>query len=154
MLPDRPYVAFFHGTSRKDKLWPDAHWRHLVEKFAAQGFPVVLPWGSAEEHARSGRYAAGVPNAHVPPPPRQSLPALAALLARAELAVGVDTGLVHLAAALGTPTVSLFAATDPLRCGVGPAGPWARDLGGIGNPPTPEAVLRAAADLMRRAPRC
>jgi heptosyltransferase-1 len=40
-------------------------------------------------------------------------------LRRAELAVGVDTGLVHLAAALGTPTVSLFVATNPLRCGVG-----------------------------------
>ena len=47
---------------------------------------------------------------------------LAALLARAELVVGVDTGLVHLAAALGTPTVSLFVATDPMRCGVGRAG--------------------------------
>jgi heptosyltransferase-1 len=82
------------------------------------------------------------------------LPALAALLARAELVVGVDTGLVHLAAALGTPTVSLFVATDPLSCGVGLTGPWARDLGGIGAVPTPDMVERAAAQLMRRAPRC
>ena len=144
---------FFHGTSREDKLWPDAHWRHLVETFIARGFPVILPWGSEAERARSERYAAGIPDARVPPPPRQSLPALAALVARAELAVGVDTGLVHLAAALGTPTVSLFVATDPLRCGVAPAGPWARDLGGIGIPPAPEAVLHAAGELMRNGPR-
>ncbi len=154
MLPDRPFVALFHGTSRADKLWPDAHWRRLVESFAALGFPVILPWGSDAERARSERYAAGVADAHVPSPPRQSLPSLAALLARAQLVVGVDTGLIHLAAALGTPTVSLFVATDPLRCGVGPAGPWARDLGGIGTPPTPEDVLRAASELMRHAPRC
>ena len=83
-----------------------------------------------------------------------SLPSLASLLARAELAVGVDTGLVHLAAALGTPTVSLFVATDPMRCGVGLAGPSARDLGGIGSIPAPEAVERAAGELMRRSPRC
>ena len=118
------------------------------------GFAVILPWGSDAEHERSERYAAGVADARVPSPPRQSLPSLAALVARAELVVGVDTGLVHLAAALGTPSVSLFVATDPLRCGVGPAGPWARDLGGIGTPPDPEAVLRAASELMRNAPRC
>ena len=92
-------------------------------------------------------------NAHVPSPPRQSLPSLAALLARAELVAGVDTGLVHLAAALGTPTVSLFVATDPLRCGVGPAGPRARDLGGIGTPPAPDAVERSARELMRNIAR-
>ena len=154
MLPERPFVAIFHGTSRADKLWPDAHWRRLVEAFAALGLAVVLPWGSDAEHARSERYAAGVADALVPPPPRQSLPSLAALVARAEVVVGVDTGLVHLAAALGTPTVSVFVATDPLRCGVGAAGPRARDLGGVGTPPTPDDVLRTASDLMRNAPRC
>ena len=111
--------------------------------------------GAATPNARA---ASGTPRASptrsVPPPPRLTLPALAGLLARAELAVGVDTGLVHLAAALGTPTVSLFVATDPMRCGVGPAGPHARDLGGVGSIPTPEAVERVAGELMRRAPRC
>ena len=154
VMPDRPFVVFVHGTSRADKLWPDAHWRRLVEAFAMTGYPVVLPWGSDDERARSEQYAAGVANAHVPPPPRMSLPSLASLLARAELAVGVDTGLVHLAAALGTPTVSLFVTTDPMRCGVGLAGPSARDLGGIGSIPAPDAVERAAGELMRRSPRC
>ena len=152
--PDRPFVVVVHGTSRADKLWPDAHWRRLIGTFSASGFAVIVPWGSDAERARSERYAAGIANAHVPPPPRLTLPALAGLLARAELAVGVDTGLVHLAAALGTPTVSLFVATDPMRCGVGPAGPHARDLGGVGSVPTPEAVEQAAGELMRRAPRC
>ena len=141
-VPDRPFVTFFHGTSRPDKLWPDAHWRRLVEMFTASGFLVVLPWGSDAEHARSERFAAGVPDARVPPSPRQSLPALAALLARAELVIGVDTGLVHLSA------------TDPRSCGVRLAGPWARDLGGIDGAPTPEMVERTAAELMRSAPRC
>ena len=152
-IPERPFVVFLHGTSRADKLWPDAHWRRLVDGFAAAGYPVVLPWGSDEERARSERYAAAVDGAIVPAS-RLSLPALAALLARAELAVGVDTGLVHLAAALGTATLSLFVTTDPKRCGVGLAGPSARDLGGIGIVPTPDDVQRAAGELMRRAPAC
>ncbi len=152
--PDRPFVVFFHGTSRRDKLWPDANWRRLVELWAASGFEIILPWGSDAERARSERYAAGIASAHAPPPPRQTLPALAGLLARAELVVGVDTGLVHLAAALGTPTVSLFVATDPTRCGIGLAGPRARDLGGVGAVPTPDDVQREAGQLMRLAPRC
>jgi heptosyltransferase-1 len=153
-VPNRPFVVFIHGTSRTDKLWPDEHWRRLVEAFATAGLAVVLPWGSDAERTRSERYAAGVANAQVPPPPRLTLPVLASLLARAEIAIGVDTGLVHLAAALGTPTLSLFVATDPMRCGVGPAGAHARDLGGVGRVPSPAAVERAAGELIRRAPRC
>jgi heptosyltransferase-1 len=153
-VPRRPYVVLVHGTSRADKLWPDEHWRRLTGILAAAGFAIVLPWGSDAEFARSRALAAGVPAARVPPPPRMTLPALAGLLARAELVVGVDTGLVHLAAALGTPTIALFVATDPLLCGVGRAGPRARDLGGAGAMPTPEAVGQAAGALMQRAPRC
>lgn len=152
--PDRPYAVLVHGTSRADKLWPDAHWRWLIAELAAAGLAIVLPWGTEAELARSEALAAGIADARVPPPPRLSLPALAGLLARAEFVVGVDTGLVHLAAALGTPTISLFVATDPLLCGVAAAGPHARDLGGVGCTPTPEAVLQAAGALTQRAPRC
>lgn len=148
--PVVPYVVLIHGTSRADKLWPERQWRNLIETFAASGLAIVLPWGSDAEFERSQRLAAGIANAQVPPPPRHSLPALAGLLARARLVVGVDTGLVHLAAALGTPTISLFVATNPLLCGVAPAGPHARDLGGVGTVPTPESVERAATALMRR----
>jgi heptosyltransferase-1 len=151
-VPDRPYVVFLHATSRADKLWPEAHWRALIVAFAREGFAVVLPWGDAVERARSDRLAAGEAAAQVPP--RQPLPALATLLARAELAVGVDTGLVHLAAALGTPTVSLFVATDARLAGVERASPLSRDLGGIGVVPDVAAVRDAAGALMRRAPRC
>jgi heptosyltransferase-1 len=150
----RPYVVLVHGTSRADKRWADEHWRRLIARFAAAGLAIVLPWGSAEELARSEALAAGIPDAQVPPPPRLTLPALAGLLARAELVVGVDTGLVHLAAALGTPTIALFVTTDPLLCGVGPAGRHARDLGGVGSMPTPDAVEQAAEALMQRTLRC
>ena len=152
-VPHGPFVVFFHGTSRADKRWPDAHWRSLVEAFATAGHEVLLPWGSEEERAQSARYAAGVQGAIVPPA-RLSVRSLASLLARAELAIGVDTGLVHLAAALGTATVSLFVATDPRRCGVGVVGPATRDLGGIGIVPVPDEVRSVAGELLRRASAC
>jgi len=151
-LPGRPYVVALHATSRASKLWPESHWSELLTGLAHAGFATVLPWGNATEHARSDRIAAETPAATVPP--RVPLEALAALLARAELVIGVDTGLVHLAAALGTPTVALFVATDPALAGVTRTGAHARDLGGVGETPTVAAAREAASALLRAAPRC
>jgi len=152
IAPGRPYVVFVHATSRADKRWPEARWRELIPSFARDGCAVLLPWGNADERARSVALAQGEPAASVLP--QQSLPALAGLLARAELVVGVDTGLVHLAAALGTPTVALFTATDPALAGVERASANARDLGQAGRMPSVAEVCAAAGALLRRAPRC
>jgi heptosyltransferase-1 len=145
-------MIFLHATSRADKLWPEANWRALIGAFARAGFAILLPWGDAEERARSERLAEGEPAARVPL--RQTLESLAALIARAELVVGVDTGLVHLAAALGTPTVSLFVATDARLAGVERASAFAHDLGGIGRTPSVDAVIDTAGALLRRVPSC
>lgn len=144
--PRAPYAVLVHATSRHDKLWPETHWRALLERLAQRGLAVVLPWGNAEEAARSARLAVHVREAIVPS--RQELPELAALLAGAALVVGVDTGLTHLAAALGTPTVALFVATDPQLAGVGHAGAHARDLGGLGETPTIEQAIAAMRELL------
>ncbi len=150
-VPDRPYVVFLHATSRADKLWPEANWRALIGMLAGAGFVILLPWGSRAERVRSERLAAGTASAVVPA--HQNLPALAGLLARAEVVVGVDTGLVHLAAALGTPTVSLFVATDARLAGVERASARARDLGGIECVPSVAEVDAAAGALMREKPK-
>jgi len=141
-----PYAVLVHATSRADKLWPESRWSALLAHIARLGLTVVLPWGNAEEAARSARLADHVPGAIVPS--RQELPELAALLAGAALVIGVDTGLTHLAAALGTPTVALFVATDARLAGVEHAGGHARDLGGLGEVPTMEQVTAAMQELL------
>ena len=151
-MPDRAYAVVLHGTSRDDKLWPEAHWRSVLDMLERAGLATVLPWGSDAEEARSRRLANGF--AHAVVPPWLSLPEAAAMLANATLAIGVDTGFTHLAAALGTPCVAIFVATDRARHGVACAGPHAHDLGDAGAPPAPDAVLAAAGELLRRAPRC
>jgi len=141
-----------HATSRLSKLWPEDAWRRLIEGFAAAGLATVLPWGDEAERRRSERLAEGIDRASTPP--RQSLASLARLLASADLAVGVDTGLTHLAAALRTPTVALFTETDPRGAGVFVAGPHARDLGGRGRIPSLDEVRAAVGEVMRDTPRC
>ena len=150
--PSAPYAVFLHATSRDDKLWPEQYWKVVIEHFATAGLHVVLPSGDRVEAARAERLAAGMREVAVPP--RRALPELAALLARATLVIGVDTGLTHLGAALGTPTVALFTTTDPKLAGVERAGPSARDLGDVGVIPVPEEVIAAAGALLRACPSC
>jgi heptosyltransferase-1 len=149
-MPNRRYVVAIHATSREGKLWPEERWIALLAGFRDAGLVALLPFGSEPERERSERIARRVPDAIVPP--RQSLSSLASILSGAELAVGVDTGLTHLAAALGTPVVALFTETDPSRAGVSIAGCHARDLGGNGHVPTLEEARAAAAGLVRRPP--
>lgn len=137
-LPATPYVVFLTATSRDDKLWPEANWLALGKGLQARGLRAVLPGGSARELARAARLAAGIPGALAAPP--LSIPQLAALLAGARAAVGVDTGLTHLAVALDVPTVALYTATDPGLTGVLGAG-FHRNLGGKACIPPPSAVL-------------
>ncbi len=137
-LPHRPYAVFLTATSRDDKLWPEANWLALGRSLNSQGFSAVLPGGSALERERAARLAAAIPGALAAPP--MSIPELASLLSGARAAVGVDTGLTHLAVALKTPTVAIYTATDPGLTGVLGAG-FHRNLGGKAQTPSADAVL-------------
>ena len=149
---DLPWLTAEHhavlltATSRDDKLWPEAHWIALGQSMKKRGLSPILPSGSAAERARAERIAAAIPGAVVAP--RLNLRELAALIGRATLAVGVDTGLAHLATALRVPTIALYVATDPALTGVLGSGLF-RNLGGIGQTPSVAEVLNATEPIIR-----
>jgi heptosyltransferase-1 len=95
---------------------------------------------------RSEWLARQIPQAIVPE--RLEVSVLASLLAQARLAVGTDTGLTHLAGALGVPTVGLYCATDPAATGLY-ACARATNLGGIGVTPAVDAVVHALDGLLQ-----
>ena len=150
--PELPFAALVSATSRASKAWPEASWRALAMHLAKNGLVVVLPWGTPDEEARCRRIAEGIASAIVLP--RQSLHDVASLLSRAELVVGVDTGLTHLSAALATPTIALFTDTDPALAGVAICGGETRDLGGNGVVSARDVVTDALGDVYRTVPRC
>lgn len=139
-----PYALLFTMTSREDKLWPEERWRALGAGLAARGLQCVLPWGSEVERERSARIAAAIKDAVVPP--RMPLAGLARLAARARCVIGVDTGLTHVAAALGAPVLGIYCGSDPALTGLY-GSPRARNLGAPGRAPTAEDVLGGLESL-------
>jgi len=137
------YAALLHATSARSKLWPEEHWIELGRALSGSGLKSVLPWGSEEEHARSRRLADAIPGAVVPE--RMPVGELASLLAHARYAIGVDTGLTHLAGALSVATIGLYVATDPARTGL--RCPRAINLGGPGEMPDVQQALHALGTL-------
>ncbi|MCX7627243.1 MAG: lipopolysaccharide heptosyltransferase I [Methylophilaceae bacterium] len=145
-LPSR-YVVGLHATSRVSKLWPTEHWIALGKALSGQGLSLVLPWGNAAERSRAQAIATKVPQTVVLP--RLRLAQLSAVLGGAVAAVGVDTGLVHLAAALDIPTVAIHTDTQPALTGVlAPRPGRCLDLGGVGQLPSCDAVLKALLQVV------
>jgi heptosyltransferase-1 len=134
------YGILFHATARPEKEWPVESWISLGQALAARRVPLLLPWGTAAERARSEQIAATVPGARIPE--RQRLDDVARLIAGAAFALGVDTGLLHLAAALGVPLVAIFTGSRSELTGPVGDGPMAV-VGHEGETPTVDTVLAA-----------
>ena len=148
LLPDAPpawapsprYVVMLHAASRPAKRWPEERWVELGTLLAAQGHTAVFPGGSERERADARRLAARVPGALAAP--ATTLLEAAALIGHAEGVVGVDTGLTHLAVALGVATVGIYCATRPELTGLH-GGAHAVNVGAPGEMPSVAAVAAA-----------
>jgi heptosyltransferase-1 len=141
-----PFAILLHATARETKQWPEERWIAFGRALAARGLEPRLPWGTEVERQRSERIAAAIPGARVLD--RQPLDALARRIAAAKIVVGVDTGLLHLAAALGVPLVGIFVGSEPGLTGPKGPGPIAI-VGGKGEMPETNDVLSALDGLAR-----
>ena len=140
------YAILLTATSRADKLWDEANWIHVAQALINRGLTPIFPSGSPAERQRAERVAAAAPGAIAAP--ALSLRELAGLIGGAQLTIGVDTGLAHLATALRVPTIALFMASDPALTGVYGSG-FCRNLGARGRAPTVVEVLTAAEQELR-----
>jgi ADP-heptose:LPS heptosyltransferase len=105
-----PYVVLHPGTSVPARAWPPEAFRRTCELLLAEGYRVVVTGAPSERELTA--YVAGASAAH-DLGGRTDFGGLAAVLAQAEVVVVGNTGPAHLAAAVGTPIVSLFAPTVP-----------------------------------------
>ena len=145
---DKPYGVLLHATAQAGKEWPEENWRMLTAVLGSGEVDLVVPHGNDTERERALRIAQASPHARVPE--RQPLDQVARLVAGASFVVGVDTGLLHLAAALGVPLVAIFLGSEPGL--TGPVGPGKIEvLGAKGAPPSVAEVVETVKRLMARA---
>lgn len=124
------------GSGSTTKNWPMENYRALARSLAATGWHLEWIWGPAEREWLAEAE---------PLPPLQDLNSLAQRLGEAELYVGNDSGITHLASVMGAPTAAIFGPTNPLRWH--PIGPRTSVI--AHSPfPSPEAVLEGIQTLL------
>jgi len=107
-----PFVLIAPGASGSvAKQWPAPQWKALLDQLTAQGLRPVLVGASKE--ALLGAFLAGSNPGVLDLVGQTDIRALGGLAARASLVLANDSGVVHLASALGTPVLALFGPTDP-----------------------------------------
>ena len=143
---EKPYAVFVHASAQPAKRWPEERWIETGRALHGRGLEIVLPWGSDDERTAAERIAASLPGARVPD--KAPLDAMARLIAGASLVVGVDTGLLHLAAALGVPLVAIFVASEPGL--TGPMGRGPIEIVGAKDEPPFVAQVTAAIEKVTR----
>jgi heptosyltransferase-1 len=137
-----PSVVLVHGTSRADKEWPLAHWVALGQRLEAAGLGVALAHGSAQELATSQAIAARLSRAVVWP--MLPLDGLTAALAGCCGVVGVDSGVSHIAVALGLAHVQIYNVDTAWRTGPDPMRSQGRQVSVFAQPTPPvDAVWQA-----------
>jgi heptosyltransferase I len=143
-VPAGPFALLFHATARAAKQWQPEGWVRIADGLARRGIEVLLPWGSPAEQDAARAMAARMQRATVLP--RISVMEAMALIRRASLVIGVDTGLTHIAAALCRPTVELYC-DSPRWKTEGYWSPNIINLGDTGAPPGVEQVEAAVDEL-------
>lgn len=113
----RPWVAVNAGSRWQTKRWPAEHFADAMERSVGPRRGSVVIVGGPSEEPVAEEVARGLTVPFVNLAGRTSLRLLAAVLDSVDLLVTNDSGPMHLAAALGTPTVSIFTCTSPARAG-------------------------------------
>lgn len=143
--PDpEPYAVLIPCASRPEKLWPSSDWISLAQRLRQQGMAIAVMWGSPEEEQRAQAIAQAC-EGHVPP--FLTVAQAGDTLAGAQVVVGLDTGLTHLAAAHGRNTLGIYCDHEPGLAGVTGSGRVV-SLGGKGQVPSLTSVLASLKQLI------
>jgi len=112
-------IALFCGSENSpEKRWPIQHWQHLIRRLSAQTQCEFHLLGTAKDRAITTGIIAGCPHATVFDKAGQtSLVEVADFLPSCRLAIGNDSGGMHIANALGVPLIALYGPTNPIRTG-------------------------------------
>lgn len=115
-LSSRPIVVINPGAGFPTKLWKLDRYAQLADRIAReQGLHILLAWGPGEKEMAETIADLMTEKSWIAP--KTSIQESIALFEHTALMIGSDSGPLHLCAAMGIPTVSIFGPTDPARNG-------------------------------------
>jgi heptosyltransferase-3 len=130
---EKPFAVLHTYPKFNYKMWHAAGWAEVARCLAAKGIRVVLSGGNdARELAYVEEVARSMPVGTTNTAGKLTLGASASLVSRAQIYVGPDTAMTHIATALGVPTIALYGPTNCVKWGPWPKGhavesnPWRR----------------------------
>ncbi|MDB6120831.1 MAG: rfaQ [Verrucomicrobiaceae bacterium] len=110
-----PYAIVHIGTAREEKFWLDERWVEIIQHIAKTHHVVLTGTNDSLERPHLDRVRASLTVPFTDLTGRLSLVQLAALISRCDLALGVDSMAMHLAALFRRPQVVLFGPTNPFH---------------------------------------
>jgi lipopolysaccharide heptosyltransferase II len=115
-LPGRgPLVAIHPSGGRRIKQWPPARWRDVAARLQEEFRATILITGTPADAELARAVQKDLPDRAIDLSGKLSLRETLAVLERVQLVLSPDTGTMHMACAVGTPTVSVFGPSDPGR---------------------------------------
>jgi lipopolysaccharide heptosyltransferase II len=138
-VPGRPLVSIHPGAGAAVKQWPPAAWAAVADALAQEDSAAILLTGSAGERPLTQAVKAAARRAvacMIDAAGETTLGQLAALQARCAAVLGSDSGPLHLAVAVNTPTVHLYGPVPPAKFG-----PWVGETLASQRSPTAHVVL-------------
>ncbi len=109
-------VFLCHKASQKQKELPDDFWQDLIAVLSTSGYQCILPGHSDNERAHAHKLAEGY-ESNCDILPRLSIREIAQVMLNCNAVISLDTGLAHLATALGLRTIAIYLVSDPLIFG-------------------------------------
>ncbi len=154
-------IMFAHGTTRLDNEWAFGHWLDLAAKFLSEKWTVILPCSTDREYKFCQDLQAiegpGGMSSGIEILPRMQLPQVLNEMATCEGVIGVDSGLSHMAVALGLPHVQLFSQDRAWRAGPVPVeaggAPYQVAVGGA-HAPSVDVVWQAWLSVNAASKEC
>jgi len=143
-----PYVMLLPATSRPEKYWAIDHWNTLIRWLLTRNVSIVILWGTDHERILANALASQDLRRCYVPDQRQTIATLAGWIGHAQAVIGVDTGLMHLSAALNRFTVGIYGVTSPHLAGPYPPSPERISLGGHDGFPSPHEVTAALSPIL------
>ena len=113
-IPDK-FIMALHGTSRKAKEWPVENWESFIDTIGSANHYILFPWGNDEEQQRANYLSSKYEKAITIP--KSSLTILSGLIENSAAVIGMDTGLMHIAAALDKKGIGIYPVTEPKLSG-------------------------------------